>query len=256
MPASSSHFRGSAQLRLTTVGYTRTIPSMVRKSPGMRTRGRWSASALAVLGIFGTFGVLASTNVATRTPLAGANGDRYQRDGGLHVHPQLLHTPAARSRLRGPAAPPAWHRRPWGRDRGVARTSRVAAGAAAGERPTRGLRRLRSRVPLAGTQSQGGETFPHPAHPWFAFGEEVFDAEVVHAIAPRCPRPPSSWSKEPHWTTRTMPAASVAALRLAASEGGIVSLSPAGQIGGEHCVTHAQVAQLNAALGGRRRRTT
>jgi len=37
-------------------------------------------------------------------------------------------------------------------------------------------------------------------------------------------------------------------LRRGASEGGIISLSPAGQIGGEHCVTHAQLTQLNAAL--------
>jgi subtilase family serine protease len=28
-------------------------------------------------------------------------------------------------------------------------------------------------------------TFPGPVHPWLAFGEEVLDAEVVHAIAPR-----------------------------------------------------------------------
>src|SRR5437868_7045843 len=43
-------------------------------------------------------------------------------------------------------------------------------------------------------------------------------------------------------------AASVAALRLGASEGGVISLSPAGQIGGEHCVDNAQLTQLNAAL--------
>jgi subtilase family serine protease len=43
-------------------------------------------------------------------------------------------------------------------------------------------------------------------------------------------------------------AASVAALRLGASEGGIISLSPAGQIGGEDCVSDAQRTQLNAAL--------
>src|SRR5262245_66664133 len=42
--------------------------------------------------------------------------------------------------------------------------------------------------------------------------------------------------------------ASVAALRLGASEGGVISLSPAGQIGGEHCVDDAQLTQLNAAL--------
>jgi subtilase family serine protease len=28
-------------------------------------------------------------------------------------------------------------------------------------------------------------TFPGATHPWLAFGEEVLDAEVVHAIAPR-----------------------------------------------------------------------
>ena len=27
-------------------------------------------------------------------------------------------------------------------------------------------------------------TFPRPAHPWFAFEEEVLDAEVVHTVAP------------------------------------------------------------------------
>ena len=43
-------------------------------------------------------------------------------------------------------------------------------------------------------------------------------------------------------------AASVAALRRGVSEGGIISLSPAGQIGGEHCVDHAQLTRLNAAL--------
>jgi subtilase family serine protease len=42
--------------------------------------------------------------------------------------------------------------------------------------------------------------------------------------------------------------ASVAALRLGASEGAVISLSPAGQIGGEHCVDHAQLARLHAAL--------
>ena len=43
-------------------------------------------------------------------------------------------------------------------------------------------------------------------------------------------------------------AASGAALRRGASEGGIISLSPAGQIGGEHCVDAAQLTRLNAAL--------
>jgi len=42
--------------------------------------------------------------------------------------------------------------------------------------------------------------------------------------------------------------ASVAALRMGATEGGIISLHPAGQIGGEHCVDKTQLTQLNAAL--------
>ena len=42
--------------------------------------------------------------------------------------------------------------------------------------------------------------------------------------------------------------ASIAALRMGAKEGGIISLSPAGQIGGEHCVTHTQLEELNNAL--------
>ena len=91
-------------------------------------------------------------------------------------------------------------------------------------------------------------TFPHPAHPWFAFGEEVLDAEVVHTIAPRAALTIVLVKGTSLDSADQAVAASVAALRLGASEGGIISLSPAGQIGGEHCVTHAQLTQLNAAL--------
>jgi subtilase family serine protease len=91
-------------------------------------------------------------------------------------------------------------------------------------------------------------TFPHPAHPWLAFGEEVLDAEVVHAIAPRAALtivlvPGTSLN-----SAGQAVAASVAALRLGAAQGGVISLSPAGQVGGEHCVDHAQLTQLTAAL--------
>jgi subtilase family serine protease len=91
-------------------------------------------------------------------------------------------------------------------------------------------------------------TFPHPAHPWFAFGEEVLDAEVVHSIAPRAALTILLVKGTSLDNADNAVAASVAALRLGASQGGIISLSPAGQIGGEHCVDHAQVTQLNAAL--------
>jgi hypothetical protein len=57
-------------------------------------------------------------------------------------------------------------------------------------------------------------------------------------------------------------AATVALLRLGVSEGGVISISGAGQTGGELCVTRAEAASLNSALqaaaagqGARWRRT-
>jgi subtilase family serine protease len=91
-------------------------------------------------------------------------------------------------------------------------------------------------------------TFPHPAHPWLAFGEEVGDAEMVHTIAPRAALTIVLVKGTSLDSADQAVAASVAALQLGASEGGIISLSPAGQIGGEHCVDHAQLTQLDAAL--------
>src|SRR6266567_4422390 len=91
-------------------------------------------------------------------------------------------------------------------------------------------------------------TFPGSVHPWLAFGEEVLDAEVVHAIAPRAALTIVLVKGTSLDSAGQAVAASVAALRLGATEGGVISLSPAGQIGGEHCVDHAQLTQLNAAL--------
>ncbi len=91
-------------------------------------------------------------------------------------------------------------------------------------------------------------TFPGATHPWLAFGEEVLDAEVVHAIAPRAALTIVLVKTTSLDGADQAVAASVAALRLGAAEGGVISLSPAGQIGGEHCVDNAQLAQLNAAL--------
>jgi subtilase family serine protease len=91
-------------------------------------------------------------------------------------------------------------------------------------------------------------TFPRPAHPWFAFGEEVLDAEAVHTIAPGAALTILLVKGNSLDSARQAVAASVAALRLGAADGGIISLSPAGQIGGEHCVTHAQLDRLKAAL--------
>jgi subtilase family serine protease len=91
-------------------------------------------------------------------------------------------------------------------------------------------------------------TFARPKDQWLAYGEEVLDAEVVHSIAPRAALTVVLVKGTSLDSAAQAVAASVAALRLGASEGGIISLSPAGQIGGEHCVDHAQLTQLNAAL--------
>ncbi len=91
-------------------------------------------------------------------------------------------------------------------------------------------------------------TFAGPKDPWLAYGEEVLDAEVVHAIAPRAALTIVLVKGNSLDSTDQAVSASVAALRVGASEGGIISLSAAGQIGGEHCIDNAQLAQLNAAL--------
>jgi subtilase family serine protease len=101
---------------------------------------------------------------------------------------------------------------------------------------------------LPAAQLRFVSTFAGPKEPWLAYGEEVLDAELVHTIAPRAALTIVLVKGTSLDSAAQAVAASVAALRLGASEGGIISLSPAGQIGGEHCVDHAQLTQLNAAL--------
>jgi subtilase family serine protease len=84
--------------------------------------------------------------------------------------------------------------------------------------------------------------------PWLAFGEEVLDVEMVHALAPDATLvilllPTNSLDN----TANTVSAA-VGALRLGSTEGGVMSISAAAQIGGEHCVTRAQADRVNTAL--------
>jgi subtilase family serine protease len=83
---------------------------------------------------------------------------------------------------------------------------------------------------------------------WLAFGEEVLDAEVVHALAPDANLvilllPSTSLDNTPNAM-----AAALAELRLGPALGGVMSISAAGQIGGEHCVSRAQAGHLNTAL--------
>src|SRR5215469_11083502 len=84
--------------------------------------------------------------------------------------------------------------------------------------------------------------------PWLAFGEEVLDVEMVHALAPEATLvillvPATSLDN-----TKNSVSAAVSSLRLGSSLGGVMSISAAGQIGGEYCVTRAQAASVNTAL--------
>jgi subtilase family serine protease len=84
--------------------------------------------------------------------------------------------------------------------------------------------------------------------PWLAFGEEVLDVEMVHALAPDANLvillvPLTSLDN-----TRNAVSATVGSLRLGSTEGSVISISAAAQIGGEQCVSRAQADTVNAAL--------
>jgi subtilase family serine protease len=88
----------------------------------------------------------------------------------------------------------------------------------------------------------------HASNPWLADGEEVLDAEMVHAAAPGAAISivlvqPSSLDN-----ARNGVAAFLAALKVAIGQGAIVSISAAGQTGGEHCDTPTEVKQIHSAL--------
>jgi subtilase family serine protease len=86
------------------------------------------------------------------------------------------------------------------------------------------------------------------ASPWLANGEEVLDTEMVHAIAPGAAIIDVLVKATSATNAASGVAASVAALRLGTPLGSVISISAAGQTGGEHCDTRSQVAALHAAL--------
>ncbi len=83
---------------------------------------------------------------------------------------------------------------------------------------------------------------------WLANGEEVLDTETVHAVAPGATIVELLVKAASLNNTASAVAASVAALRLGSSLGSVISISAAGQTGGEHCDSQAEVAALHAAL--------
>jgi subtilase family serine protease len=97
--------------------------------------------------------------------------------------------------------------------------------------------RMRVLTTLAGARS-----------PWLAFGEEVLDVEMVHALAPGAALVILLLPSTSLDSTNDAVSAAVGSLRLGSTEGGVMSISAAGQIGGEHCVSRAQASSVNAAL--------
>jgi len=84
--------------------------------------------------------------------------------------------------------------------------------------------------------------------PWLAFGEEVLDVEMVHALAPEATLVILLLPSRSLNNTKNAVSAAVASLRLGSAKGGVMSISAAGQIGGEHCVSGAQASSIGAAL--------
>ena len=88
----------------------------------------------------------------------------------------------------------------------------------------------------------------NPASPWMADGEEVLDAETVHAIAPQAAITVILVKATSLNNPANATAAAVAAIRLGISRGGVISISAAGQTGGEHCDTPTETDRLHATL--------
>jgi subtilase family serine protease len=90
--------------------------------------------------------------------------------------------------------------------------------------------------------------FAHVAEPWLANGEEVLDAEVVHAVAPGASITIVLSKANALDNAKNAVAAAVASIDLGSTEGSIISISAVGQTGGEQCDSAREVNQLNSAL--------
>lgn len=86
------------------------------------------------------------------------------------------------------------------------------------------------------------------SQPWLANGEEVLDAEMVHTVAPGATISIVLVAANSLNTVSNAVTASIAAIRWGVTHGAIISISAAGQTGGEHCDSQAQVTRLHAAL--------
>jgi subtilase family serine protease len=105
-----------------------------------------------------------------------------------------------------------------------------------------------SRFHLPAARMRVVTTLAGAGSPWLAFGEEVLEVEMVHALAPDATLVILLLPSTSLDNTKNAVSAAVASLRLGSAEGGVMSISAAGQIGGEHCVSRAQARRVNAAL--------
>lgn len=110
------------------------------------------------------------------------------------------------------------------------------------------LKRFDSLFDLPAVKLSFVNSLTHVASPWLANGEEALDAEMVHAIAPGAAIKVVLVKATSLNNASSAVTASISAIELGLTEGGVISISAAGQTGGEHCDTRAQVARLNAAL--------
>jgi len=100
---------------------------------------------------------------------------------------------------------------------------------------------------LPAAQMRVVTTLAGSGSPWLAFGEEVLDAEVVHALAPQARLVILLLPSASLDNTRNAVAAARAALRLGPALGAVMSISAAGQVGGEHCASRTQAGSVNTA---------
>ncbi|HEY2549030.1 MAG TPA: S53 family peptidase [Streptosporangiaceae bacterium] len=101
---------------------------------------------------------------------------------------------------------------------------------------------------LPAAQMKVVTTLAGASSPWLAFAEEVLDVEVVHALAPDARLVILLLPNTSMDNTRNEVAATTAALRLGPALGGVMSISAAGQVAGQHCVSRAQASHLNTDL--------
>ena len=203
----------------------------------VRTGWRWSASAVAAVGVAGV--LTAATLETTTPPPAGATGGT-----AVCGSPPTCFTPQQLEVAYG--VTPLLRRGIDGRGETVVLPE--LAESQASPPVVTDLRQdfvAFDRVfHLAAPKLRVVSTFAGPSDPWLAFGEEVLDAEVVHSIAPRAALTIVLVKGTSLDSADQAVTASVAALRMGASQGGIISLSPAGQIGGVGNLNNLKIFEL------------